>query len=627
VKRDDEVYSLADRRTTRTPRKWPVVILAALLAATTMAIAAPAQAHEPYIAKAWGWNAHGQLGNGTHSGPEECTGTPCGTTPLEVSALSRVAAVAGGGESSLALLEAGTVMAWGDNFQGELGNGTTESHDVPVPVCAVGTVGSCTGGPYLSEVTAIAADVNYSHNLALLKSGTVVAWGEGREGQLGNGTSERSDVPVAVTGLTEVVAIAAGNQDSFALLKNGEVRAWGQGTQGQLGNGTTKGSDVPVAVTGLTEAVAIAAGQEDGFAVLKDGTVMAWGTNNSGRLGNGTETKSDVPVKVSGLKEVKAIAAGDTHTLALLKNGTVMAWGKNEAGELGDGTSTGPETCGETLKFPCSEKPVAVCASGTFGGCASGPYLTEVTAIAAGDTHSLALLANGTAMAWGKNKQGQLGDATSTGPEPCTYGGPCSTTPVAVSRAGFVKGISAGYDHSLAVVKPPPTVAAVNPQEGPKPGGTTVTITGAEFEEAIVVKFGSATATQVKVSENGTKITAVSPAGSGTVDVTVTTPAGTSPTSAADKFDYERPTVKKLAPKSGRELGGTSVTITGTNFAGVTAVKFGSTEATSFKVNSPTSITAVSPAHTHGKVFVIVSTANGTSATSGKGVHASFKYT
>jgi hypothetical protein len=145
-----------------------------------------------------------------------------------------------------------------------------------------------------------------------------------------------------------------------------------------------------------------------------------------------------------------------------------------------------------------------------------------------------------------------------------------------------------------------------------------VTITGAEFEEATEVKFGSANATSVTVSANGTKITAVAPAGKGTVDVTVTTPAGTSTTSSADRFYYEPPTVKKLSPKKGPALGGTAVTITGTRFAGAAVVKFGSTEATKVEVKSETLITAVSPAGTRGTVDVTVSTPTGTSAVTGK---------
>jgi sugar lactone lactonase YvrE len=159
----------------------------------------------------------------------------------------------------------------------------------------------------------------------------------------------------------------------------------------------------------------------------------------------------------------------------------------------------------------------------------------------------------------------------------------------------------------------PPTVTHVEPNLGSPSGGTTVTITGTELTGATAVKFGSTNAASFKVNSDKT-ITAVSPAGAGTVDVTVTTPLGTSPASEADHFGYG-PVVTKVEPSYGPPSGGTSVTITGSNFAGATAVKFGSTNAASFTVNSESSITAVSPAGT-GTVDVTVTTPGGISATS-----------
>jgi IPT/TIG domain/Regulator of chromosome condensation (RCC1) repeat len=297
-----------------------------------------------------------------------------------------------------------------------------------------------------------------------------------------------------------------------------------------------------------------------------------------------------------------AIAAGKRHSLALLANGNVVAWGYNAEGELGDGTSTGPETCGMTMAA-CSKTPVAV----------SG--LGAVSTIAAFGS-SVAL--SGTAVAWGPNGEGQLGlSSPLPGPEPC---GPeaCSTKPMQVKGLFSVKGIAAGELHNLAVGPSVPVVTGVSPDQPNKRGATKVTITGAEFEEASEVKFGSAPAAGVVVKENGAVIEALAPAGKGTVDVTVTTPMGTSATGEADRFYYSRPAVKKLSPRKGFELGGTSVTITGTNFAGATAVKFGSSNATSFTVKSETEIVAVSPAHKAERVDVTVSSPNGTSAVSGK---------
>jgi hypothetical protein len=164
---------------------------------------------------------------------------------------------------------------------------------------------------------------------------------------------------------------------------------------------------------------------------------------------------------------------------------------------------------------------------------------------------------------------------------------------------------------------PPPTVTGVSPSSGPRAGGTSVSVTGTNFTGATTVKFGSANAKSFTVNSESS-ITAVSPAETaGTVDVTVTTPGGASAASAADQFTYlPLPTVTGVSPKEGSVTGGTSVTITGTNFGGATAVAFGSVSGTSFTVNSESSITAVSPAETAGTVNLTVTTPNGTSAIS-----------
>jgi hypothetical protein len=163
------------------------------------------------------------------------------------------------------------------------------------------------------------------------------------------------------------------------------------------------------------------------------------------------------------------------------------------------------------------------------------------------------------------------------------------------------------------VSPPPPTVSKVEPNSGPSAGGTSVSITGTNFTETSTVNFGAAEATEVQI-KSASEITVLSPPGAGTVDVTVTTRGTTSRPSSADRFNYG-PNVTKVEPNSGPAAGGTSVTIIGTNFSGAKEVKFGGTTATSFKVESATSITAVSPAG-KGSVAVTVTTPGGTSATS-----------
>jgi alpha-tubulin suppressor-like RCC1 family protein len=555
-------------------------LLLAPLALLCVALAcAPAWGAAPYGAADWGYNGSGQLGNGS---------TTISRVPVPVSGLSGVTAIAAGGEHSLALLSNGTVRAWGNNREGQLGIGNTTNSHVPVIVSG------------LAGVVAIAA--GKEHSLALLNNGTVMAWGGNEEGQLGNGKTTKSSFAVSVKGLTGVTAISAGGQFSLARLSNGTVMAWGANEQGQLGNAKHTKSAVPVVVRSLSGVAAVSAGHEHALALLTNGTVMSWGSNLDLQLGIPTEKKiikeeeqefieetdpenSDVPVAVQTLTGVTAVAAGGEHSLALLGNGEVMAWGGNRSDQLGNGTQGG-----------ASNMPTAV---GGLGG---------VTAIASGERHSLARMAGGSILAWGYNPDGQLGNGSNIN----------SPTPVAVAGLTGVVGIEAGGSHSLSFGPPAASVTSLSPSSGPQPGGTSVTITGVNLEEATAVHFGASLAASLTVN-SPTSITAVSPSGTGIVDVTVTTPNGTSAPNAGDKFSYlPPPTVTKAKPNKGAAAGGTTVTISGTSFTGASEVDFGATAAASFTVNSATSISAVTPAGTAGAVAITVSTPNGTAVSAAK---------
>jgi RHS repeat-associated protein len=348
---------------------------------------------------AWGDNSYGQLGNGTTSGS---------TTPVAVAgALTGVTTIAGGLSFGYALRNDGTVWAWGDNSDGELGNGTTTSSTVPVPV---------TG---LSNVTAIAAAGNDGY--ALRSDGTVWSWGLNRYSELGNGTTTSSTVPVPVTGLSNVTAIAAGGYNASALRSDGTVWSWGFNGDGELGNGSTANSSVPVRVSGLTGAFAVARGSQMGYALRSDGTVWAWGDNFYGELGNASTASSTTPVQVSGLSGVRTIAGGSTDGYALRSDGTVWAWGNNSAGSLGNGSTAN------------SSVPVRV----------SG--LTAATAIAGGYNTGFAVRSDGTVRAWGRNSDGELGNGTTTG----------SALPVQVSGLTGATTIASGFYAAYALTGGP----------------------------------------------------------------------------------------------------------------------------------------------------------------------------
>jgi len=369
----------------------------------------------------WGRDSSGGLGAGYK-------GTAHGPVATLVPAGARQVVAAG---SSYALMEDGTVYAWGDNTFGELGNGSHENSSVPVKVNGVsGAVAIAAGG---------------LHAMALLSNGTVMTWGGNSYGQLGNGTGgggrEVGEAnPVLVPGLSGVVAIAAGGADDAALLSNGTVEAWGENKAGQLGDGTTLEKDLPTPVKGLAGVKALAVGGDPSIgghmlALLDNGTVMAVGGNFAGQLGNDSTVKDSVtPVPVKGLAGVTAVSADLTHSMALLENGTVMTWGDDQFGQLG--VSAVRERCNHE---PCSRVPVTV-------------GLSKVSAISAGFRFSLALSA-GKAFAWGADERRQLGQLDE--------GPAVSPLPLQVPEISEVSAISAGSSHSLAQISesaPAPTL-------------------------------------------------------------------------------------------------------------------------------------------------------------------------
>ena len=316
----------------------------------------------------WGGNYEGQIGDGT---------TNPRPTPVQISAISGVIAVSAGYYHSVALKSDGTVWAWGRNMFGQLGDGTSTQRPAPVQVLGI------------SGVTALACGENSSY--ALKGDGTVWAWGYNGEGQLGDGTKTDRSTPVQVQGLSGVAAIAAGEVHGVALTRTGTVWTWGSNLYGMLGDGTTNPHLTPIQVPSLSGMIGIAANGYHTAAVMNTGTLWAWGNGVYGELGNGDRPSVwSTPVQALGLTAAVAVGAGSHHTIALIDDGTLRACGYNYYGQLGDGTNT--------------DRSVAVPVIG----------ISAVVTVGASYHHTVAILDNGTVWAWGHNYDYQLGDGTTT---------------------------------------------------------------------------------------------------------------------------------------------------------------------------------------------------------------------
>ncbi|MFC5407479.1 RCC1 domain-containing protein [Cohnella soli] len=318
------------------------------------------------------WNAgnnyYGQLAFGTsnQSIPYPADGVIDYYNVLDVAKT-----VSAGEFHSLALKTNGTVLSWGYNAYGQLGDGTTTNRSSAVKVVG------------LSNVKQIAS--GYYHNLALKSDGTVWSWGYNNSGQLGDHSLVNRSVPVQVDALTGVIAIAAGGYHSLALKSDGTVWAWGSNPFGQLGDGTTIDRLTPVQVSALSNVTGVSGGLGHSLAVKNDGTVWSWGLNGNGQLGDGTTGSASTPVQVSSLGGVTQVAAGGYHSVALKADKTVWSWGANDVGQLGDGTTT--------------QRLTRVQVSGL-----------TANAIAAGKQHNMAIMNDYRAVSWGKNDYGQLGN-------------------------------------------------------------------------------------------------------------------------------------------------------------------------------------------------------------------------
>ena len=338
----------------------------------------------------WGDNGQGQCGNGRFGDNQ----------PVPVEAIfpwrsPRMVSVSGGARHAVALRSDGTAWTWGINMSGLIGDNTVSTFQPSDPF-GNGTNDRHTpvqvhGPANVGVLTSIVAVMGGEpYNFALKSDGTVWAWGNNMFGQLGDGSTVDRPVPVQVSGLTDVNALGGRGYHSLALKGDGTVWTWGFNSAGQLGDGTLANRSTPVQALGLTGALAVTGGYVHSVALMADHTLKSWGGNSNGQLGDGSFASRSTAVPVGTLSNVVQVSAGWKHTLAVDGNGLVWAWGANTSGQLGDGSTASSAT------------PTVVAG------------IDHAIAVSGGDCHSAALKSDGTVWTWGCNDRGELGDGTST---------------------------------------------------------------------------------------------------------------------------------------------------------------------------------------------------------------------
>jgi len=284
----------------------------------------------------WGENDRGQLGRGT---------TDSVNVQFPAAVLSGVGPAvdaAAGEHFTLLLMADGTVMSWGESKAGQLGLGKPGVR--PRPGTPIEKTLTPTRIPGLRGVRQVAAGRLFG--LALLEDGTVMAWGSSTAGVLGDGRGTAIGrreylvpYPETIEGLTGVKSIGAGSDIAFAVMEDGTVRGWGSNEHWQIGTEGEPWVATPSPIAGLSRVRSVGGGLYFGMALLEDGTVRVWGGNNGGVFGDGSpEAKRvTVPQLVPGVGGVVQLCVTTDHAVALLNDGTVRSWGGNRFAELGGG--------------------------------------------------------------------------------------------------------------------------------------------------------------------------------------------------------------------------------------------------------------------------------------------------
>jgi alpha-tubulin suppressor-like RCC1 family protein len=321
------------------------------------------------------------LGNGAPPGEDYRT-----DVPQFVVGITDAVAISSANNHACALHLTGEVSCWGDNFDGQLGDGTTAARTAPVKVAGL--------------VDAVDVSAGGDHTCAVRANGSVWCWGNNSIGQLGDGTNVDRSVAVQIPGLDSITAVAAGNGHTCAIRVGGSVWCWGTNFDGEVtGTGGSGVQRVPVRVPGVSASV-VSAGDDHTCAVTAGNQVACWGDNTDGQLGDGTTADRTGVVTAVGLPPMSDVSAGSGYplagfTCALSTTGGVWCWGSNDNAQLGDGTLNGRAVPAQ-VQLP-------------------GPA-TSVRATGGGfNTHTCAVV-DADVWCWGANFYGQLGAAPGGSP-------------------------------------------------------------------------------------------------------------------------------------------------------------------------------------------------------------------
>ncbi|MET8976505.1 sialidase [Streptomyces sp. NPDC004539] len=347
-----------------------------------------------------------------------------------------------------------TVLGWGAGRTGQLGNGTLSDSLSPASVTSL----------FRGDVDQMSAGgTSSADSFALARTDTTVkAWGHNSSGQLGNGGNTNQTVPTTVPRLTNIKDIAAGGRHALALDTSGQVYSWGDNAYGQLGNNRTGDSrTVPDRVQGMPKVKQISAGCDFSLALLENGKVYAWGRGIHGQLGTGNRATSSVPRQVTGLSDIVKIDAGCYHALAITADDTVKSWGYNLYGQLGNSSTKS------------STVPVDV------------DWLEGVSDIEAGAFHNYAMTSDSHVHGWGNNQYGQLLEGDQADGDNISRTN--RTAPVEIPRLEGVQHLAAGARHGVAVTADD-VFTWGNNSEGQLGNGTTVS----RYDSVKILKEGSA---------------------------------------------------------------------------------------------------------------------------------------